>query len=189
LAIVAGRDPVNLRRELLVNNPRTLRGLQLAADRAGWGSPPLPTGRARGIACTNYLNGSAQVVEISQDDRQRIHIERIVFALDCGMVVDPDLVRSQVESGLLFELGAAAWGEIVLGDGGEILTQNFDRYPVIRMQSIPKIEVHLIESTESPSGVGDVSVPSVAPGLANAIFALTGTRIQRLPMSRTIQIY
>src|SRR5260221_7641443 len=188
LAIAAGRDPVDLRRELLVNNPRTLRALELAAERAGWGSP-LPAGRARGIACTNYLSSSAQVVEVSQDDRKRIHVERIVFALDCGIIVDPDLVRAQVEGGLLWGLGAAAWGEIVLGDGGDIVTQNFDRYPVMRMQSIQKIEVHLIDSTETPSGVGEVSVPTIAPALANAIFALTGIRIRRLPMSRTIQIY
>jgi CO/xanthine dehydrogenase Mo-binding subunit len=188
LALAAGRDPVDLRRELLVNNPRTLRALELAAERSGWASPP-PAGRARGIACTNYLSASVQVIEVSQDDRKRIHVEHIVFALDCGIVVDPDLVRAQVEGGLLWGLGAAAWGEIVFGAAGDILTQNFDRYPVMRMQSIPLIEVHLIESTETPSGVGEVSVPTVAPALANAIAALTGTRIRRLPMSRTIQIY
>jgi isoquinoline 1-oxidoreductase beta subunit len=188
LALAAGRDPVELRRDLLVNNPRTLRALQLAAERAEWGSP-LPAGRARGIACTNYLSSSAQVVEIAQDERKRIHVVRIVFALDCGIIVDPDLVRAQVQGGLLWGLGAAAWGEIVLGQGDEIVTQNFDRYPVMRMQSIPRIEVHLIDSSETPSGVGEVSVPTVAPALANAIFALTGIRIRRLPMSRTIQIY
>ena len=188
LAIAAGRDPVDLRRELLKSNPRTLRALELAAEHAEWGSAPA-AGRARGIACTNYLSHSAQVVEVSQDDRHRIHVERIVFVLDCGIVLNPDLVRAQVEGGLLWGLGAAAWGEIVLGSGGTIETQNFDRYPVMRMQSTPVIEVHLIESTEEPSGVGEVSVPTVAPALANAIFALTGTRIRRLPMSRTIQIF
>jgi isoquinoline 1-oxidoreductase subunit beta len=172
----------------LVNNPRTLRALELAAEHAGWASP-LPEGRAHGIACTNYLSHSAQVVEVSIDDRGRVHVERVVFALDCGIILNPDLVRAQVESGILWGLGAAAWGEIVLGNGGEIVTQNFDRYPVMRMQSVPKIEIHLIESTESPSGVGEASVPTVAPALANAIFALTGTRIRRLPISRTIQIY
>src|SRR5260221_14706099 len=134
LAIAAGRDPVDLRRELLVNNPRTLRALELAAERAGWGSP-LPAGRARGIACTNYLSSSAQVVEGSQDDRKRIHVERIVFALDCGIIVDPDLVRAQVEGGLLWGLGAAAWGGIVLGAGADIRTQNFGRSPVRRSTS------------------------------------------------------
>lgn len=146
-------------------------------------------GCARGIACTNYLSSSAQVVEVSQDEQKRIHVERIVFALDCGIVLDPGLVRAQVESGLLWGLGGAAWGEMVLGAGGDILTQNFDRYPVMRMQSIPSIEVYLIDSHESPSGVGEVCVPTVAPALANAIFALTGERIRRLPMSRTIQIF
>jgi len=188
LAVAAHRDPVDLRRALLANNSRTLRALELAAERAGWGSS-LPEGRARGIACTNYLSSSAQVVEVSIDSRGRIHVDRIVFAVDCGIVLNPDLVRAQVEGGILWGLGAAAWGEVVLGDGGNILTQNFDRYPVMRMQSIPSIEVHLIESTEPPSGVGEVSVPTVAPALANAMFALTGTRIRRLPMSRTIQIF
>jgi isoquinoline 1-oxidoreductase subunit beta len=188
LAIAAGQDPVKLRRELLVNNPRTLRTLELAAEYSGWGSPT-DEGRARGIACTNYLSHSAQVIDVSQDDRKRIHVERIVFVLDCGIVLNPDLVRAQVESGLLWGLGAAAWGEIVLADGGNIVTQNFDRYPVMRMQSIPSIEVHIIESTEPPSGVGEVSVPTAAPALANAIFALTGTRIRRLPMSQAIGIY
>jgi isoquinoline 1-oxidoreductase beta subunit len=112
-----------------------------------------------------------------------------VFALDCGRHVNPDLIRAQVEGGLLWGLSAASWGEVVLGDGGEIVTQNFDRYPVMRMRSVPKIEVHLIESTESPTGVGEVSVPSVAPALANAIAALTGTRIRDLPFSRSIKIY
>jgi isoquinoline 1-oxidoreductase beta subunit len=129
------------------------------------------------------------VTEISLDDRERVHIDRIVFALDCGITINPDLVRAQVEGGLLFGLSAAAWGEVVLGDGGEIVTQNFDRYPIVRMRSAPRIEVHLIESTDPPTGVGEVSVPSVAPTLANAIAALTGTRIRKLPFSKTIKIY
>lgn len=188
LAVAARRDPVDLRRELLGNDPRTLRALELAAEHAGWGSP-LAAGRARGVACTNYLSHSAQVIEVSRDDRQRIHVERIVFVLDCGIVLDPDLVRAQVEGGLLWGLGAAAWGEVVLGDGGDIVTQSFDRYLVTRMQSTPQIEIHLIDSAEPPTGVGEVSVPTLAPALANAIFALSGTRIRRLPMSRTTRIF
>jgi isoquinoline 1-oxidoreductase subunit beta len=125
------------------------------------------------------------VTEISLDHRGRIHIDRIVFVLDCGITVNPDLVRAQVEGGLIFALSAAAWGEVVLADGGQIITQNFDRYPVMRMQSVPEIEVVLIESGEPPSGVGEVSVPTAAPALTNAIFALTGTRIRRLPLTRT----
>jgi isoquinoline 1-oxidoreductase beta subunit len=187
LAIAAGRDPVDLRRELLADSPRTLRALELAAERADWGSA-LPDGRARGITSSGFLGHSAQVTEVSLDDRGRVHVDRIVFALDCGRNVNPDLIRAQVEGGLIWGLSAAAWGEAILGEGGEIVTQNFDRYPVARMRSVPQIEVHLIGSTEPPTGVGEVAVPSVAPALANAIAALTGTRIRQLPINKTIKI-
>jgi isoquinoline 1-oxidoreductase subunit beta len=187
LAIATGCDPVEFRRELLADSPRTLRALDLAAERAEWGSP-LPEGRARGITSSGFLGHSAQVTEVSLDARGRVHVDRIVFALDCGRNVNPDLIRAQVEGGLLWGLSAAAWGEVVLGEGGDIVTQNFDTYPVMRMRSVPRMEVHLIESTEPPSGVGEVSVPSVAPALANAIAALTGTRIRQLPFSKTIKI-
>jgi isoquinoline 1-oxidoreductase beta subunit len=187
LAIATGRDPVEFRRELLADSPRTLRALELVAERADWGTP-LPEGRARGITSSGFLGHSAQVTEVSLDDRGRIHVDRIVFALDCGRNVNPDLIRAQIEGGLLWGLSAAAWGEVVLGEGGDIVTQNFDTYPVMRMRSVPRMEVHLIESTEPPSGVGEVSVPSVAPALANAIAALTGTRIRSLPFSKTIKI-
>jgi isoquinoline 1-oxidoreductase beta subunit len=187
LAIAAGRDPVDLRRALLADDTRTLRALELAVRSAGWGSP-LPERRSRGISCSGFLGHSANVTEVSLDDRGRVHVDRIVFALDCGRNVNPDLIRAQVEGGLLWGLSAAAWGEVVLGEGGEIITRNFDRYPIARMRSVPQIEIHLIESTEPPTGVGEVSVPSVAPALANAIAALTGTRIRSLPMNKTIKI-
>ena len=187
LAIAAGRDPVDLRRELLAESPRTLRALELAAERADWGSA-LPDGRARGITSSDFLGHSAQVTEVSFDARGRVHVDRVIFALDCGRHVNPDLIRAQVEGGILWGLSAAAWGEIVIGDGGDIVTQNFDRYPVMRMRSVPRIEVHLIESTEPPTGVGEVSVPLVAPTLTNAIAALTGTRVRQLPINNTIKI-
>lgn len=188
LADAAGRDPIDLRRQLLAADPRTLRALEVAAAAAGW-DEPAPDGRARGVACSSFLSPNAQITEVSRDERGRIHVERVVFALDCGIAVNPDLIRAQVEGGLVFGLGAAAWGEIVLGDGGDILTQNFDRYPVMRMQSVPEIEIHLIDSDEPPTGVGEVSVPTAAPALANAIAALTGTRIRRLPLSKSIRIF
>jgi isoquinoline 1-oxidoreductase subunit beta len=187
LAIAAGRDPVDLRRDLLADSPRTLRALELVAERAGWGTP-LPDGRARGITCSSFLSHSANVTEISLDQRGRVHVDRILFALDCGIAINPDLIRAQVEGGLLWGLSAAAWGEVVLGDDGEITTQNFDRYPIARMRSVPAMEIHLIESAESPTGVGEVAVPSVAPALANAIAALTGTRVRDLPFAKTIRI-
>jgi isoquinoline 1-oxidoreductase beta subunit len=116
LAIAAGRDPVDLRRELLADRPRTVQALELAAESAGWGSP-LPAGRARGITSSGFLGHSANVTEISLDERGRVHVDRIVFALDCGRNVNPDLIRAQVEGGPLWGLSAAAWGEIVLGEG------------------------------------------------------------------------
>ncbi len=188
LAAAAGRDPADLRRDLLAGNPRTLRALELAAERAGW-ETPLPQGRARGIACSSFLSHSAQVTEVSLDNRNRVHIEKITFALDCGITIDPDLVRAQVEGGLIWALGAAAWGEVILGDGGQVITQSFDRYPVMRMQSVPQIDVLLIDSGEPPTGVGEVSVPTAAPALTNAIAALTGTRIRRLPITKTMRVY
>jgi isoquinoline 1-oxidoreductase beta subunit len=187
LAIAAGRDPVDLRRELLTDSPRTLRALELAAEIADWGKP-MPEGHARGITSSSFLSHSANVTEVSLDAHGRVHIDRILFVLDCGISINPDLVRAQVEGGLLFGLSAAAWGEVVLGGGGEIVSQNFDRYPIVRMRSVPQMQVHLIESSESPTGVGEVAVPSVAPALANAIAALTGTRIRQLPINNTIKV-
>jgi isoquinoline 1-oxidoreductase subunit beta len=188
LAVRAGRDPVSLRRELLAAEPRTLRALELAAEISGWATAA-PERRARGIACSSFLSPNAQVTEVSIDDRNRVHIERVVFVLDCGIAVNPDLVRAQVEGGILFGLSAAVWGEVVLAKGGDIVTRNFDRYPVMRMRSVPRIDVHLIESTEPPTGVGEVSVPTAAPALTNAIAALTGTRVRRLPITRTIRMH
>ncbi|HEX4430863.1 MAG TPA: molybdopterin cofactor-binding domain-containing protein [Frankiaceae bacterium] len=188
LAVAAARDPIELRRELLKADPRTLAALELAATVSGWDTP-LPEGRARGIACSGFLSPHAQITEVTLDERGRVRVERIVFALDCGIAINPDLIRAQIEGGILWGLSAAAWGEIVLGEGGDILTQNFDRYPVMRMQSVPEIEVHLIDSNEPPSGVGEVAVPTTAPALANAIAALTGNRIRRLPISKSQRIY
>jgi isoquinoline 1-oxidoreductase beta subunit len=188
LAVAAERDPVDLRRALLADSPRTIRALEIAAEASGWGTP-LPEGKARGVASSGFLGHSTQITETSRDERGRIHVERVVIALDCGIAVNPDLIRAQVEGGVLFGLSAAAWGEVVLGDGGEITTQNFDRYPIMRMRSVPAIELHLIDSTEPPSGVGEVSVPSAAPALVNSIAALTGTRVRTLPVNNTIKVY
>jgi len=187
LALAAGRDPVDLRSELLVDDPRTRRALEVAAEYSSWGTP-LQEGWARGVASSGYLGNTAQITEVSLDENSRIHVERIVFAVDIGRVLNPNLVRSQIEGGLIFALSAALWGEVVLGQGGEIITQNFDRYPLMRMRSLPQIDIHLIESTEDPAGVGELAVPTTAPALANAIAALTGTRVRRLPVAKTVRI-
>ena len=148
---VVGRKPANL------TGPRARRGTRSTGKRRY-----LKAGRG-GITSSDFLGYSAQVTEVSLDRRERVHVDRIVFALDCGIQVNPDLIRAQLESGLLWGLSAAAWGEVVLGEGGQIVTQNFDTYPVVRMRSVPQIEVHLIDSTEPPNGIGEISVPSVAP--------------------------
>jgi hypothetical protein len=156
-------------------------GWPCLASRPWWPgrtATPRPRSRLRRTSSTRSL-----------DNRNRVHIEKITFALDGGITVNPDLVRAQVEGGLIYALGAAARGEIVLGNDGQIITQNFDSYPVMRMESAPQIEVLLIESGEPPTGVGEVSVPTAAPALTNAIAALTGTRIRRLPIAKTTRVY
>ena len=187
LASAAGRDPVELRRSLLANNPRTLHALDLVVQKSGWGTA-MQGRKARGIACSSFLSHSAQVTEVSMNARGQVQIDRVVVAVDCGICVNPDLVRAQIEGGLVYALSAAAWGEVVLGEQGEITTQNFDAYPVMRMRSVPSIEVHIVESSEPPTGVGEASVPSAAPALANAIAALTGTRVRQLPLKNSVTI-
>jgi len=188
LALAASTDPITIRRRILVDNPRTLRALNVVADQVDW-RPETARGRGIGFACSEgFKSHAAAAIEVSADAQQRVHVERVVFALDCGLKLTPDLVRAQVEGGILFGLSAALWGEIVLGDGGEIVTLNFDRYPLMRMRTTPVIEVHLIDSTREPGGVGEVSVPLMAPAIANAVFNLTGVRIRRLPISKTLRV-
>ena len=189
LAIAAGRDPVDLRRDLLKDNPRTLRALELAAERAA-GALLLPEGRARGVACQQLPRqpqrpGHRDLPRQPQPGPHRADHLRARLRHQSSTRT---WSARQVEGGLIYALGAAAWGEVVLGDGGEIITQNFDRYPVMRMQSVPQIDVLLIESAEPPTGVGEVSVPTAAPALTNAIAALTGTRIRQLPITKTIRV-
>lgn len=188
LALVAGIDPVTMRRGMLSGSPRTLAVLNKVADIVDW-RPETARGRGIGIVCSEgFKSHAAAAVEVSSDAQKRIHVERVVFVLDCGLKLTPDLVRAQVEGGILFGLSAALWGEIILGDGGEIVTQNFDRYPLMRMRTTPAIEVHLIDSASEPGGVGEVSVPLMAPAVANAVFNLTGTRIRRLPISKILRV-
>jgi isoquinoline 1-oxidoreductase beta subunit len=189
LALAANTDPIAIRRRMLSDNPRTLQALNMVADIVGWRAETA-AGRGIGFACSDGLKShSAAAVEVTADAEQRIHVERVVFVLDCGIKLTPDLVRAQVEGGILFGLSAALWGEIILGDGGEIMTRNFDRYQLMRMRTTPNIDVHLIESTNEPGGVGEVSVPLVAPALANAVFNLTGVRIRRLPINKTLRVH
>jgi isoquinoline 1-oxidoreductase subunit beta len=181
VAHAGGKDPYQLRRKLLVKQPRMLAVLELAAQKADWGSK-LPPGVGRGIA-THFSFDSyvAQVVEASVEKGGAVRVHRVVCALDCGLVINPDTVRAQMEGGIIFGLTAALKTEITLKDG-RVEQGNFHDYPMLRIFESPEIEVHIVPSGENPTGVGEPGVPPVAPALANAIFAATGKRVRRLPI-------
>jgi isoquinoline 1-oxidoreductase beta subunit len=179
VAHLGGKDPYELRRVLLAKQPRMLAVLDLAAQKAKWGSK-LPPGVGRGIA-THFSFDSyvAQVIEASVE-KGVIRVHRVVCAVDCGLVINPDTVKGQLEGGVIFGLTAALKTEITLKDG-KVEQNNFHDYQMVRMFESPEIEVHIVPSDHSPTGIGEPGVPPVAPALANAIFAATGKRLRRLP--------
>jgi isoquinoline 1-oxidoreductase beta subunit len=181
VAHAGGQDPYELRRTLLANAPRHLGVLELAAEKAGWGTP-LPEGRARGIAMRqSFETYVAEVAEVSLTDDGRPRVHRVVCAVDCGIVVNPWNVKAQMEGGIVFGLTAALYGELTI-DGGRVQQSNFHDYPVLRMDEMPEVEVHIVESDEHPTGVGEPGVPPIAPAVTNALFALTGKRVRKLPI-------
>ena len=181
MAVAAGKDPFEYRRALLTQRPRHKAVLELAASKAGWGSP-LPAGRARGIAvCESFGSMVAEVAEVSLADG-KVKVHRVVCAVDCGMTVNPEIVRRQMESAIVFGLSAALYGKITI-KGGRVEQSNFHDYPVARMNETPQVEVHIVPSGEKPSGVGEPGTPPIAPAICNALFALTGKRIRSLPIS------
>ena len=181
VAHAGGKDPYELRRKLLANQPRMSAVLQLVAEKAGWGKP-LPPGRGRGIA-THFSFDSyvAQVVEASVEKDGTVRVHRVVCAVDCGRAINPDIIKAQMEGGIIFGLTAALKTEITL-ENGRAQQHNFYDYPMLRMFESPEIEVHIVASEAPPTGVGEPSVPPFAPALTNAIFAATGKRIRRLPI-------
>jgi isoquinoline 1-oxidoreductase beta subunit len=181
LAAAAKKDPVAYRRELLAKHPRLLRVLDLAASKAGWGTA-LPKGRARGIAVhESFGSACAQVAEVSLEGGE-VKVHRVVAAFDCGLVVNPLTVEAQVQSAIAFGLSAALKGQITFKDG-RVEQSNFDDYPVLRMDEMPRVEVHLVGG-DKPTGVGEPATPPIAPAVANALAALTGKRARELPLSR-----
>ncbi|MBA3354862.1 MAG: xanthine dehydrogenase family protein molybdopterin-binding subunit [Pyrinomonadaceae bacterium] len=181
LAHAGGKDPYELRRTLLADQPRMRAVLELAAQKGDWGKR-LPAGRGRGIA-THFSFSSyvAQVAEVSVDKQGAVRVHRMVCAVDCGRVVNPDTVKAQMEGGINFGLTAALKSEITL-DRGRVQQRNFHDYQMLRINEAPEIEVYIVPSTEKPTGVGEPSVPPVAPAVANAIFAASGKRIRKLPI-------
>jgi isoquinoline 1-oxidoreductase beta subunit len=180
VAAAAGKDPYQWRRGMLAAHPRHLRVLELAATRAGW-DKSLPSGRHRGIAVAeSFKSFVAQVAEVSIE-RGKVRVHRVVCAVDCGMVVNPDTIAAQMESGIVYGLTAALKGEITVKNG-RVEQSNFHDYPMLRMDEMPEVEVHIMPSREAPSGVGEPGTPPIAPAVANAVFAATGRPVRRLPI-------
>ncbi len=180
LASLTSSDPVEYRRRLLKDHPRHLAALNLAAEKADW-KKPLPAGRYRGIAVHAAMGSYvAQVVELSII-QQKLRIHRVVCAIDCGLAVNPDGVRAQMEGGIVFGLTAALYGEITLTQG-RIQQSNFHNYRMLRMPEMPQVVVHLVPSNGRMGGAGEPGVPPIAPALVNALFAATQKRIRKLPI-------
>jgi isoquinoline 1-oxidoreductase beta subunit len=181
LAYAAQQDPVAFRKKLLANNPRTLRVLELAAEKAGWGAP-LSQGVGRGIMVANTFGSFLSLVcEAEVTSGGGIRLRRLVAALDCGQAINPDSVKAQIEGGLIFGMTAALYGEITF-EKGRVQQSNFNNYRMLRMDETPSIEVHLVESSEKPGGIGETGTAAAFPAIANAVFAATGKRLRRLPL-------
>ena len=181
VAAAGGKDPLEMRRRLVAGNPRLKAVLDLAAEKAGWGKP-LPAGHGRGIAfSTNVGSLTAQVAEVSVS-AGKLRVHRVVCAVDCGQAINPSGIEQQVQGGIAFGLTAALKGSITI-DRGRVQQGNFDQYDMLRIDEMPVVEVHLAASTATPGGMGEAAVPAIAPAVTNAIFAATGKRVRRLPIS------
>jgi isoquinoline 1-oxidoreductase beta subunit len=181
LAHHAKKDPYQYRRHLLKDSPRALKVLDVVAEKAGW-NKQLEKGKGRGIALTNSFGSYvAQVVEVTTGKDGQFTVDRVVCTVDCGLVINPAIVKRQMQSAIIYGLTAALHGKINLVDG-HVVESNFHDYPALRMAETPKIEVHIIESDEKPGGYGEPGTPPIAPAVANAIFAASGVRHQSLPL-------
>jgi isoquinoline 1-oxidoreductase beta subunit len=186
VASAAGRDPVAFRAALLARHPRHLKVLQRAAELSGW-DKPLPaaadgTRRARGVALHQSFGSIvAQVAEVSVSSDKRIRVHRVTCVIDCGIAINPNLIRQQMESGIVYGLSAALNDEVRI-EKGQVQQTNFHNSPVLRFDECPVIETHIIASDASPEGVGEPGTPPIAPAVANALFTLTGQRLRSLPL-------
>jgi isoquinoline 1-oxidoreductase beta subunit len=183
LAAAAKQDPYEYRRTLLANAPRDRGVLELAATKAGWGTP-LPAGRARGIAVyKSFESFAAQVAEVSVSPEGDVRVHRVVCAIDCGMHVNPSTIEAQMQGGVVYGLTAALNGAITI-ENGRVTQSNFHDYRMLRMAEMPVVEVYIVSSNEAPGGVGEPGTPPIAPAVCNAIFAATGKRIRKLPIGK-----
>ncbi len=182
MAHAIGADPLVLRLDLLGHEPRHLGVLLKVAEEAGWGLP-MEAGRGQGLAVHRSFGTTVAMVAEVTARQAGFAVDRLVCAVDCGLAVNPDAVRAQIEGGALFGLSAALSGEVTLDKTGLVEPSNFHDYRVLRMDAVPAVEVHIVPSTAPPSGVGEPGVPPVAPAVANALFAATGQRSRRLPLT------
>src|SRR6185369_8471588 len=181
LASAAGRDPIEYRKALLTQAPRALAVLELVQKQSQWGGP-LPPRTGRGVSVFSAFGSHLAVVaQVSVNEAGRVRAERIVCAVDTGLVINPDIVRAQIEGGVIYGLSAALYGKVTVAQG-RVQQGNFDTYPVVRMNEAPKIEVHLVQSTADPGGVGEPGTAGVIAAVANAVHAATGKRIRTLPI-------
>jgi isoquinoline 1-oxidoreductase subunit beta len=179
MAAAGGKDPLAVRQRLLTKSPRLLAVMNRAAEGAGWGKAP--AGRFQGVALVNNIGSfTAQVAEISIA-KGKLRVHRVVCAVDCGHVVNPAIVKQQIESGIVYGLSAALKGAITI-DRGRVQQGNFNTYDVMRMDEMPQVDVHILATDNAPGGIGEAAVPPIAPAVANAIFAATGKRIRKLPI-------
>ncbi len=182
VAHAAGKDPYEFRRKLLAKQKRHLGVLELAARKAGWGKQ-LPKGQGLGIAVhKSFGSYIAQAADVSVSSTGEVRVHRVVCAIDCGRVVNPDTIKAQMESGIVFGLSAVLHGAITFKDG-RVEQSNFHDYQVLRMNEMPEVEVHIVKSQELPGGVGEPGVPPIAPAVANAVYNATGIRLRKLPMT------
>jgi isoquinoline 1-oxidoreductase beta subunit len=186
-AQAAGKDPVEFRKALLARRPRELAALTLAADKAGWAKPLAPgatgTKRGRGVAVHKSFNTAvAEIAEVTVAADGSFKVDRVVCAVECGLAVNPDIVRAQMEGGIGYGLAAALFGEITIKDGAPVQS-NFNDYRVLRINEMPAVEVHIVPSAAKPTGVGEPGVPPIAPAVANAIAMAGGRRLRRLPLT------
>ena len=163
------------------NQPRVLGVLNLAAEKAGWGHAPYRRRGPRSLGAIRHGQLLSQVAEVEVSKEGEVKVRRVVCAVDCGQIVNPDTIVAQIEGGIIFGLSAALWGEITL-KGGRVEQHNFNDYRVLRINETPMIEVHLVKNAEAPGGIGEPGTIGIAPAVANAIFAATGKRIRKLPI-------
>jgi isoquinoline 1-oxidoreductase subunit beta len=183
LAKKAGKDPVDFRRGMLGKNPRLKAALDLVAEKSDWGKP-LPARAGRGVSIQpSFGSFIATVVEAEVDEQGEVRLRRVTSAVDTGIAVNPDTIMAQLQGGLIFGLTAALWGEVTIKNG-RVQQSNFNNYRMLRIDEVPRIEVHVIESGEDPGGIGETGVTAGPPALRNAIYAATGVALRRLPIDR-----